>query len=572
MPDVVQIIIQTIDQSSGANKDITGSLTSLLGEVSATVAGFTALVEVGKLVAQELQTDVTAAANEETALSRLNMTIQSTGRSGEISASQLDKMAASPLFDTAQVNEAANALARFVDIPSEQIPKDLVIIENMAVALGTDLPSAAQAFGMAMETGRTRGFGFSKEIQSQISALMSAGEVQKADAIILDQLSQKYSGQASAALDTYNGKVQATKTSIDELRAAEGQGFLPVAEGYQTEINNAAQAAKTFIDTNTQMRNANDFAVSVMGNWVTQIRGTNDWTAAQEQQYQALVKEYQMIGDGTNFANTELDKYNGTLATNNQLVLDSKEGNLQFIDSLKAEEYQTEFIQQAIAKTGTSWEQMYDSAKTAADKTDISTKLIGDAVSSMATQVSGEGAMVWNGYLAATGKISPAAIVEFVKLENFVRTEIPKIQSYLDRGLSVTLAVKMLQQDMSAAGVGGSSASGSTTNPSDWTFIGNNVQGFNPGALYYDSKTGAYNIGIPKGAYGLDYIVPPGFPNDSHMVRAQSGERVQVTPAGQKSQSGTGHTFIFNYPNQTSDPAGDMRRVAISLSALGVLQ
>ena len=36
-------------------------------------------------------------------------------------------------------------------------------------------------------------------------------------------------------------------------------------------------------------------------------------------------------------------------------------------------------------------------------------------------------------------------------------------------------------------------------------------------------------------ANGADFIVPPGYPNDTFPMRVQSGERVQVTPAGQQS-------------------------------------
>lgn len=39
-------------------------------------------------------------------------------------------------------------------------------------------------------------------------------------------------------------------------------------------------------------------------------------------------------------------------------------------------------------------------------------------------------------------------------------------------------------------------------------------------------------LGIPKLAGGGDFVVPPGFPNDSYPMLVQSGERVRVTPAG----------------------------------------
>jgi hypothetical protein len=54
-------------------------------------------------------------------------------------------------------------------------------------------------------------------------------------------------------------------------------------------------------------------------------------------------------------------------------------------------------------------------------------------------------------------------------------------------------------------------------------------------ALKHQSSGGAGggSGGGPGGANGLDFIVPGGYPNDSYPFRAQSGEHVQVTPAGQ---------------------------------------
>lgn len=49
--------------------------------------------------------------------------------------------------------------------------------------------------------------------------------------------------------------------------------------------------------------------------------------------------------------------------------------------------------------------------------------------------------------------------------------------------------------------------------------------------------------GGPGGANGLDFVVPPGYPADSFPFRAQSGERVQVTP---KNALGGGDNFDYN--------------------------
>ena len=72
--------------------------------------------------------------------------------------------------------------------------------------MGGTVTDAANTLGMALETGRVRGLGFSKELTTEISLLASHGQTAQMDTIILDNLTAKYSGQAATALDTYAGK------------------------------------------------------------------------------------------------------------------------------------------------------------------------------------------------------------------------------------------------------------------------------------------------------------------------------------------------------------------------------
>jgi hypothetical protein len=104
---------------------------------------------------------------------------------------------------------------------------------------------------------------------------------------------------------------------------------------------------------------------------------------------------------------------------------------------------------QQVVQDRTSWETQYTNAKTAADKTSLEEDLLKQGFESLGKV----GSLVWEGYLAATGQISPTALVEFVKIENFLNTELPKIQGFLDRGLSVNLVVKMMTQDAADAGI-----------------------------------------------------------------------------------------------------------------------
>lgn len=68
------------------------------------------------------------------------------------------------------------------------------------------------------------------------------------------------------------------------------------------------------------------------------------------------------------------------------------------------------------------------------------------------------------------------------------------------------------------------------------------------------APTGKPGPGQPgfRGARGLDMIVPGGYPNDSAVIRATSGERVTITPAGEKSKAGL--TIEGNIIMQITNP------------------
>lgn len=74
-----------------------------------------------------------------------------------------------------------------------------------------------------------------------------------------------------------------------------------------------------------------------------------------------------------------------------------------------------------------------------------------------------------------------------------------------------------------------------------WTVIIDTVNSGNGtaadmGGASADDFTNQSGSGYAKGA---DFVVPPGYPNDSYPMRVQSGEHVVVTPPGQSSSGGT---------------------------------
>ncbi len=78
--------------------------------------------------------------------------------------------------------------------------------------------------------------------------------------------------------------------------------------------------------------------------------------------------------------------------------------------------------------------------------------------------------------------------------------------------------------------------------------------------------------GVPGFAGGGDFIVPPGYPRDSYLMRVSSGERVTVTPRGEAAGSSarSGHTFIFNVAVSNQRDADYLERKIRALAAHGV--
>jgi hypothetical protein len=65
--------------------------------------------------------------------------------------------------------------------------------------------------------------------------------------------------------------------------------------------------------------------------------------------------------------------------------------------------------------------------------------------------------------------------------------------------------------------------------------------------------------GIPEFAGGANFIVPPGYPNDTFAMRVSSGEHVQVTPAGTSNQLTNNHNNQTVIINTGLDQASLMR-------------
>lgn len=83
-----------------------------------------------------------------------------------------------------------------------------------------------------------------------------------------------------------------------------------------------------------------------------------------------------------------------------------------------------------------------------------------------------------------------------------------------------------------------------------------------PGGFSGAPQTATGRVGGVAMAKGGSFVVPPGFPNDSFPVNVQSGEHVQVTPAGQSPGGATVNITIMGSMN----PMGTANAVAAKVA------
>ena len=105
-------------------------------------------------------------------------------------------------------------------------------------------------------------------------------------------------------------------------------------------------------------------------------------------------------------------------------------------------------------------------------------------------------------------------------------------------------------------------AMGSMRMPSGWQG-GAQDPNIVPGVIYPSGERF-----VPGMQHGADFIVPPGYSNDSYPMRVGTGEHVQVTPRGQLGGAGRGMTVNL-YGNWNPETEQDAMRFTRMLAMLG---
>ena len=165
---------------------------------------------------------------QEQALAQLDARLKSTQGAAGLNRDQLIQMAAAMQRVTTVGDEAVlgaeSLLLTFTRIGGEVFPRALEAVLDLSQGMGQDLKSSAILVGKALNDpikglsalGRA-GVQFTEQQKAQITAMVEAGRVAEAQALILRELETQFGGAARAARDTLGGALKALQNAFGDL-------------------------------------------------------------------------------------------------------------------------------------------------------------------------------------------------------------------------------------------------------------------------------------------------------------------------------------------------------------------
>jgi tetratricopeptide (TPR) repeat protein len=165
---------------------------------------------------------------QEQAVFQLEQRIKSTGGAAGLTSQELQKMASSlqkvTTFGDEAVIEMQSLLLTFTRIRGDTFKRAQEAVLNVATALGTDLKSAAIQVGKALNdpvgqmTALSRsGIILSDSQKELIRDFAEAGELAKAQAVILKELETEFGGAAKAAAKGLGGSLKQLSNAFGDM-------------------------------------------------------------------------------------------------------------------------------------------------------------------------------------------------------------------------------------------------------------------------------------------------------------------------------------------------------------------
>lgn len=183
---------------------------------------------------------------------RLKVAIRATGGAAMVSRDEMQALAEQIHKTTTYEDDAAIAgmamLTTMKEIKGDIFKQVTIAAADMAAATGGDLVGAMEKLGRALadpETGmmrlRREGIFFTDAQQAMIKKMSEAGQVAKAQQIILDELKSRYGGTAAEIKNTMGGALDEFKKKMNDVAEGMGKQLAPslrdLATGSEPYVN-----------------------------------------------------------------------------------------------------------------------------------------------------------------------------------------------------------------------------------------------------------------------------------------------------------------------------------------------
>jgi hypothetical protein len=198
-----------------------------------------AVVAVGAVVVAAVSKSVSVYSELEQSQTKLASSLKATGNAAGVSVQSIvvlgQELSKTTRFATGATIEAAAALTKFSQVKGPNFAETIKQAQNLAAVTGKDLVAATEALGAAQQDPLTgylqlaaAGVRFSQAQIDNIQALAQAGDLLGANAALLEVVKANYDGAATAAGDTFAGKLDILHNSFNNIAAAVGEAVVPV--------------------------------------------------------------------------------------------------------------------------------------------------------------------------------------------------------------------------------------------------------------------------------------------------------------------------------------------------------
>lgn len=215
-----------------AGRGIRTAARNLAGVGAIATAGIAVAVKTGL---QDLATLESAVTSVDGAIRQMGLTGQVTG--GQVAgwANEIEA-AVGAAFDDKDITAATATLIRYGKVTESNLRPAMVVMTDLAAKTGS-VESASSLLAKALAdpakaAGKLtrQGIILTAAQQKQIKAFVKAGEVGKAQKVILDAVAKSTKGAAEASQGAYARSLSVLSDVAEDARKALAEGFLPVIE------------------------------------------------------------------------------------------------------------------------------------------------------------------------------------------------------------------------------------------------------------------------------------------------------------------------------------------------------